>query len=79
MDRAKQIFEVARDRGDKYILIMQKKQQDAENLTFALKGSWGAVQMRRLDFKDYAYVHVLNTSTPWEEHEEYLRVLDFKW
>lgn len=75
----KRIFEVARDRGNEYMLIMQKKQENAEPLTVFLYGDWYGVQISRLDFKDYAYVHVLNTARDWEEHEEYLRGLGFEW
>lgn len=79
MLKAQQIFEVARDRGDAYVLIMQRQQENADSLTFALTGTWNQVQMARLYFKDYAYVHVMNTERDWEEHQEYLRGLGFKW
>jgi hypothetical protein len=87
---AKQAFDSARKRGDEYIIIIQKRQTPGPNLTFAVTGSKGKCHFAQMEFCSsgpysggnnwgYSYVAMFNTSEPWEEHEAYLRAVDFHW
>lgn len=90
MYKTKQIFDAFKDRGDEYMLILQKRQGEAEPLTIIRGGKRGNLLMEQMDFGSggpysggkswgFSFVAMLNTSEPWEEHEAQLRALDFKW
>lgn len=87
---AKQAFDNAKDRGDEYIIFIQKRQTPEPHLTFSVSGTKGKCRFAQLDFCSsgpysgggnwgYSYVAMFNTSEPWEEHEAYLRGVGFKW
>lgn len=79
MLRAEQCFNSAKARGEEYLLIMQKKQRDAESLTFCMSGDLDEIRAIRGEFRDYSYVAILNTEQPWEDHRAYLDSLGFVW
>lgn len=89
MDKTQAIFEAFKDRGDEYMLICQKRQENAEPLTITRGGDRNQMLLERSEFCSmspftgsgwgFAFVGLLNTDEPWEEHESYLRALDFKW
>jgi hypothetical protein len=80
---AKNIFEVARDKGDEYILICMKRQQNAEPLVIYRSGTRDDMLTAQAEFCStgggwgFAYVGMFNTAEPWEEHEAYLRTFGF--
>lgn len=86
----KQAFDRFKNRGDEYMLIVQKRQENAEPLTIIRGGKRSRLLFEQMQFcsggpysggKDwgFAFVGLFNTDEPWQEHEEYLRALDFKW
>ena len=90
MYRIRRAFENARDRGDEYFLVMQKPQgKDTERLTIIQSGRRGQMLMLSSELGHggpftgggwgFALYGLFNTDEPWEEHEEVLRTLDFKW
>jgi hypothetical protein len=89
MDKTKQIFDAFKDRGDEYMLIVQKRQENAEPLTILRGGDRHSMLMEQSAFCStspwtgggwgFAFVGMFNTAEPWEEHAAYLRALDFKW
>lgn len=79
MEMAMRCFESAKARGEQYMVILQKKQKNAESLTFAVTGNWGEVQMARINFKRYSTVAVLNTEQAWEDARAYLEAVQFVW
>ena len=89
MNRVKQAFECARDRGDGYFLVMQKKEgKEIEPLTLILSGGRGEIYMLANEFgtggpytgggHGFAQYGIFSLEQPWEDAEEALRVLDFK-
>jgi hypothetical protein len=90
MDKTEDIFNAFKDRGDAYMLIVQKRQESAEPLTIIRGGKRGNMLMEQMQWCStspyaggikwgFSFVALLNTEEPWEEHASYLRSLDFKW
>lgn len=89
-----QIYDTARDRGDKYLLILRQHQEGASPLTICVSGSWSKMLSTKDDFvkghknmfgvpgkwKQFSIVAQFPLDTEQkDEHMKYLEGLDFKW